>query len=167
MEKLQCKRIFSVLLAMLVAITLKAQSKDAAVNQRIIETKNYVFVAQTASPQRGRDVHLTSRYDLVVAGDSIVCDLPYYGRAYSAPINPSEGGIHFASAKSDYSVSANTKKKKWTITIKPKDVSGVDELTLEIFDNGSASLHATLRDRQSISFNGYIEEGKGVTKKGF
>jgi Domain of unknown function (DUF4251) len=143
----------------------RSQSKEPAENQRIIESKNYIFTAQSASPQRGRDIPLTGEYDLTIAGDSIISYLPYFGRAYTAPLDPSKGGIMFTSVNSDYKVTP--KKGKWEITIKPKDVTDVQELFLDIFDNGAASLRVTLQNRQPISFTGYVAEGKDRTKKGF
>ena len=147
--------LFPLLIATIVAHT---QSKEPAENQRIIEAKNYVFKAQRASPLKGRDVHLTTEYDLTVVGDSVIAALPYYGRAYSAPMNTSDGGITFTSSKSEYTL--KTKKGKWLISIRPADVRNVEELYLEIFDNGRASLRLTLQDRQPISYDGYIVERK-------
>ncbi|HEX6193693.1 MAG TPA: DUF4251 domain-containing protein, partial [Chitinophagaceae bacterium] len=80
-----------------------AQKLDAANTKRIVDAKNYVFKAQSVTPSRGSLRQLTSDYDLTVAGDSLIAYLPYFGRAYSAPID-SEGGIKFTSAKSDYRV---------------------------------------------------------------
>ncbi len=59
--------------------------------KNMMDSKNFVFVAQIASPVGGRTMHLTSYYDLNVSKDTIVSSLPYFGRAYTAPINPSEG----------------------------------------------------------------------------
>src|SRR6266487_6699890 len=65
-------------------------SKEATI-KNIVDAKNFVFVAQTVSPMSGRTRQLTSYYDLEVLKDTIVSTLPYFGRAYTAPINPSEG----------------------------------------------------------------------------
>jgi hypothetical protein len=146
-------------------MTAQAQSKDPVENKRIVEAKNYVFVAQTASPQRGRLVNLTTEYDLTIAGDSIIAFLPYFGRAFTAPLPGAEGGIKFTSTHSAYSVTS--KKGKWEIVIRPKDVSDVQELYLDIFDNGSANLRIASVNRSAISYNGYIREGKVKEKRAF
>lgn len=146
-------------------MTAQAQSKDPAENKRIVEAKNYVFQAQTATPQRGRVVNLTSEYDLTIAGDSIIAFLPYFGRAFTAPVPGSEGGIKFTSTSSAYSVTP--KKGKWEIVIRPKDVSDVQELYLDIFENGYANLRVTSTNRSFISFNGFIREGKTKVKRAF
>lgn len=145
--------------------SVRAQSKEPADNKRAVESKNYIFKAQTASPQRGRLVNLTSEYDLTVSGDSIVAFLPYFGRAFTAPVPGSEGGIKFTSTNADYTMTA--KKGKWEIVIRPKDVADIQELYLDIFDNGTANLRVNSVNRTAISFNGYIREGNASKKKAF
>ncbi len=147
------------------ALTAKAQLKDSTATQQAIETKNFIFKAESASPQRGRVRQLTSEYELMVRPDTATSFLPYFGRAYTAPIN-SEGGIKFTSTYFNYSVSKK-KKHSWDIRISPKDVSEVRDLYLTVFDNGRASLRVNSLNRETISFNGYVEQGKPIAKKGF
>ena len=160
-------KILVVSLAMILAgsLTMRAQEKDPAVIKEIVESKNYVFKAQRVYPQNGTTRHLTPEYDLTVRIDSVISYLPYFGRAYSAPINPSDGGIKFTSDDFNYTVEKS--KKAWDITIKPKDVSDVQQLSLAIYDNGSATLRIISTNRQYISFDGYIEKGKPKEKKAF
>jgi hypothetical protein len=51
--------------------------------------------------------------------------------------------------------------------IQPKDASDIQDMSLTIYDNGRASLHVNSVNRQSISFDGYITEGKKSGRKGF
>ena len=76
----------------MLATIIQAQEKKEPTTQQIVESKNYIFKAESVNPQRGRFRYLTSaEYDLVVTSDTVIAYLPYFGRAYSAPINPSEG----------------------------------------------------------------------------
>ena len=147
------RRLF--LLAILIGsfTGLEAQLDTAIVRQKV-EAKRYTFVAQTAIPMRGRTVQLTSLYDLKRTGDSVIAGLPYYGRAYSAPINPSDNGINFTSVSFDYK--STYRKKRWEISIKPKDMQSVSEMNLIIYSNGRATLQVTSNNRQPISFNGVL-----------
>lgn len=77
--------------------------------QNFINSKNYVFVAQTAFPIGGRAINLTSPYDIRVSGDTVASNLPYFGRAFVAPINSLEGGIHFTSTNFIYKVKGRKK----------------------------------------------------------
>lgn len=146
------------------ACTISAQtSGKPAANQstihKQIEEKQFLFVAQTALPMRGRSVQLTSSYDLRISGDSVIAYLPYYGRAYSAPVNTYDGGIKFTSVKNTFTVK-DRKKSGWEITIQPVDANDIRELGLTIFPNGSASLRVTSNNRDPISFNGMISQVK-------
>jgi hypothetical protein len=136
-----------------------AQELDEASTQRILDAKNYIFKAQTMSPQRAQMRTLNSEYDLTVRNDSVIAWLPYVGRSTSPQYGSSEGGIKFTSAKFDYT-SEKGKKKKWEITIKPQDVDDVKQVYLTVFENGQATLQVISNSRDAISFNGYIVEGK-------
>ena len=136
--------------------SLLAQKKEKPNFQDLVRSKSFRFVAQSAMPLRGRTIQLTSQYFMKVMPDTIICDLPYYGRAYSAPIDPTEGGINFTSTDFDYDV-ANRKKGGWDITIKPKDTRDVRQLTLTVSENGYGTLIALSNNRQQISYYGQIE----------
>lgn len=124
-----------------------------------VNEKNFVFTPQTALPMRGRSIHLTSYFDCRISGDSLISNLPYYGRAYSASIDPSQNGLSFVTTNFSYSVKPR-KKGGWEVTIKPQDANDVREMDFTIFDNGSASLNVSSNNRESISFNGFVSENK-------
>jgi hypothetical protein len=145
---------------------MHAQEKNEPSAQQVLESKNFVFKAESVNPPRGRFRQLTSDYDLVVTGDTVIAYLPYFGRAYSAPINASEGGIKFTSSNFDYTVDKK-KKRSYEILIKPNDAPEVQALYLTVFDNNKASLRVNSLNRESISFNGYIIPGKERAKKAF
>lgn len=160
------KNVTTSLLFLLLSVAATAQDRDRSSIQQAIETKNFIFRASSANPQRGRIRQLTSEYELVVRADTVTSFLPYFGRAFTAPINPSDGGIKFTSTAFVYSA-GEKKKGRWEIQINPKDVSDVTTLYLTVFDNGSASLRVSSVNRTAISFNGFVEEGKPVEKKAF
>jgi hypothetical protein len=124
-----------------------------------VDSQQYIFYAQSANPSGGRSRALTSEYTVTVLKDTISCDLPYFGRAYAAPMS-SDAGIKFAASTNFEYKLQNRKKGGWSVTIKPKDSREVQELFFTIFSNGSASLHAISTNRQPISFNGYITQRK-------
>ena len=144
-------------------ITVSAQdakeekSEKEANIKTLIDAHRYTFKAQSVHPSRGRTVQLNSDYDLRVSGDTVRSYLPYFGRAYSAPLDGRGGGFDFTSNKFEY-VQKERKKGGWDITIRPKDVNDVRELFLTVFENGSASLRVTSNNREPISFNGFVEK---------
>jgi hypothetical protein len=154
----------ALLLSAIVAFSFEAgaQEKDPAKVRAMVESKNFVFKADYVNPQTGRSRNLTSEYDLTIKPGEVISYLPYFGRAYSAPIN-SEGGIKFTSTDFDYKL-LKQKEHSWEISIKPKDARDIQEMFLTIFDNGTGSLTVNSLNRQTISFRGYIVAGKEEKK---
>ena len=154
------------ILLTLFSLSVQGQSDNKADNQRILEEKNFIFIAQSVSPQRGMTRPLTSYYDMVVKPDTIVAFLPYFGRAYSAPIDPTDGGIKFTSTSYAYEMTSK-KKKGYDIQIKPKDATGIVSLRFTAFDNGRATLQVTQSSKDPITFSGYFIAGPERAKKAF
>ncbi len=144
------------LVALAAAVPVSAQSTDkTAAMKNLVESKNYTFRAQTAMPQTGQVRNLTSIYDLKITANSIVSDLPYFGRAYG-PVDPNDGGIVFTS--NDFTYTATPKKKGgWEIAIKPNDIKAdVRQMWLTITTTGYATLRVIANNRDSISFSGQV-----------
>ena len=135
------------------------EAKKVADVKDMVENSNYVFHAEFANPMRGGNINLTSEYDLRVSKDTLVAYLPYFGRAYQAPMDPTDGGIHFTSTRFTYTKQQN-KKGGWDIYVKPSDAKGVEKMFLSISEDGYASLQVTSSQRDPISFQGYIEKKK-------
>ncbi|CAH0162220.1 DUF4251 domain-containing protein [Pedobacter sp. ISL-68] len=161
---------------LLIGVQLFAQTNKET-TLKIVADKNYTFVANTAMPmsnndinkvlammpgsQGGGSINLTgSQYDVKVTKDSIVAYLPYFGRSFSAPMDPTQGGIKFTSKDFTYTESKN-KKGSYTIQINTKDVKRENyRFTINISTNGYASLTASSMNKQPIIFNGYLDEPK-------
>jgi len=154
------KYLKSLISILLIANLTHAQDKPTESDiKSLVDNKSFVFEAQSASPMRGRTVHLSPGNTLKVSADTVVSDLPYYGRAHSAPMNPSDAGIKFTSSDFTYDVK-DRKKSGWDVTIKVKDGTRTHQIYLTISSNGSASVRVVSSDRDSISYNGYIQKSK-------
>lgn len=169
------KNLSMVLAVMLLSISVvNAQSKSTTRKERqekrkteiktIVDAQNYVFKANYVNPMRGIGRALTSDYDFVVSKDTITAYLPFFGRAYTAPTNPTEGGIKFTTTKFSYDAKPG-KNGSYKILIKPtvrnmSDSRDVQSLRLDISADGYASLQVTSTNRDNISFNGTIENRK-------
>jgi len=150
-----------IILGVLFLLSGTAQAQEAnnkkaerATLQRLLESKEYVFKAQSVTPMRGGFQQLMSEYDLRLLGDSLVSYLPYFGRAYTAPLDTRQNGIQFTSTEFEYVV--KPKKKGWDISFRPKDVSSVQQLHLNVTASGRATLQVISTNREPISFNGMI-----------
>jgi hypothetical protein len=127
---------------------------DSMPVQDIINTKQYVFLAETANPMGGTTIRLSYGYDLIVKPGEVIATLPYYGRAYVADRNFS--GMRFTSVNFSYDATAGN--QGWEILIRPADVPGVQELRLSVTTAGYATLYITSTSRQPISYYGRIQE---------
>jgi len=151
-------KIFFIALISVITTTVRAQPDKSTVKTSV-ESKQFIFHAQTALPSSGRSHQLTTEYDLRIFPDSLVSNLPFYGRAYSVPYGTGDGGFQFTSTKFEYTAIPG-KKRGWDITIKPKDVTDFREFSLSLSDDGYATLQALSNNRQPISFRGYITQVK-------
>lgn len=136
-----------------------AQMTNAEYAQAI-EQGQFTFLAQRVIPSRGMSRYLSSDYSVRLSGDTLDVYLPFFGRAYSAPMNLGEGGYKFVSTDFDYEVTSQ-KKGMYTVTITPNDITNNDiRGTILFFDlgtNGYGSLRVRSNNREMISFTGTFE----------
>lgn len=162
------------------AVQVNAQT-DKATTARILEAKNYLFAANSASPlnssdmnrilnsipgSTGGNINLTgSSYDLAVTPDSLVAYLPYFGRSYTPKLGTADdSGIKFKSKKFSYK-SVQRKKGTTLITIKTQDLKSNYDLILTVTETGYASLSVNNNNQQPINFTGYLAEPKVKKEK--
>lgn len=134
---------------------VEKQQKTVRIKENVLAA-TFTFQAVRAHPMEGQPINLTSSYDLKVSKDSVQAYLPYFGRAYVAPIYPSEAGIKFTSTKFDYQMVEGKRDGSWTITIKTLDTPRTMTLLLTVWDNGSAQLSVHDPDKQRIFFDGSL-----------
>lgn len=129
----------------------------------LIEQKDIYFEANLMTPMQGRSRNLTYGYYAKISGDTLDVHLPYFGRAYSTPIDPTNMGIKLISTDFEYKVEQR-KNKSFDVTIKPNKSSNPDlngiVLYFNLFEGGSASLNISAPNRQPISFGGEFEANK-------
>lgn len=168
------------LATLLIAMQVNAQT-DKETTVKIINEQNFIFNATSAMPMANQEVNNIlnrmpggggagmiqlsgSQYQLIVTKDSIEAYLPYYGRAYTATMDPNDSGTKFKSKQFKYK--ADKKKKgSWTITMDFKDAKDTQRMILNVSENGYATLNVNNNNRQPISFNGYLSEPKEKAKK--
>jgi hypothetical protein len=134
------------------------QSKKEAMEAKVkkaVDSGRYELVVNQAHPLRGGMIALTSEYTLTFANDSLTVYLPYFGRAYSAPMN-GEGGIKFSETVSDRKTVFEKKKKRYTINCSVKAKEDTYRFAVSIWLNGSASINIVSNNRQSIDFSGEV-----------
>ncbi len=120
-----------------------------------LDNQSYQFQAQFMQPASGRMRNITgSGHFLKVTSDKVSANLPYFGRAYAAPIG-GDAGIKFESDNFTYDVSTKSKGER-VISIKLSGSPEVRELHLTVFTDGSADLRVTPTNKQFITYRGEI-----------
>lgn len=138
---------------------LEKASRSQVLSQQI-EEFNFKFNATYAYPQNYKSIYLSPFYDVKVSPDTVQAYLPYYGRAYNASMNPSEGGIKFISTEFKYEIEKGKKAGNWLVKIHTTDTTRPFDLIFDIKESGSGRLIVQDRDRQNITFLGDIEVEK-------
>lgn len=167
------KKIIILMVAIMAIST--ASSQDRAQNREIkraeqqsliataLASGRYVFKAIRAntSLRSKPTVELsTSSYDFRVTADSIRSYLPYYGKAYSAPMGRSESPLDFLST--DFTIKSSVKQgKKASSTIiriqmKSQERKISYSATINVASNGSATLTIESNEITPITFYGEV-----------
>ncbi|TLX78393.1 DUF4251 domain-containing protein [Labilibacter sediminis] len=145
----------------------KKIQKQEQLNEMIelVKDKNIEFVADRAFPSGWRSIDLISNPNyLRLSNDSAKAEMPYFGRAYQS--TPGErGGINFDNKVSEKEMEINEKKGRISLSFEVKENNDVFRCQLDIFHSGSASLTVVSNNRQTISYNGNVEEWKPEEKK--
>ena len=127
--------------------------------EALIDSKNFVFEAQKATPQTGRMLNLDyNTYFLKFNTEKTTCDLPFFGRAFNIPYGGGDGGIKFEGVPEDIKI--EKKKKSYNVKAIVKGKDDVYTLYFNIFFDGGATLSVNSNNRASISYDGEVEAPK-------
>ncbi|MDR1097183.1 MAG: DUF4251 domain-containing protein [Tannerella sp.] len=138
-------------------LTKEEKAEKELVLHQAIENRAFVVDVERMLPASGRSQALTSPYSLEIRDGRVKSYLPYFGRAYSIPYGGGDGLI-FESTATDYKSSFDGKGKA-VVEFQAKTKEDLYSFRLEIFPNGSASVHVTSVNRQGISFQGTASDG--------
>lgn len=155
--KKSLKYVFPILFIMSCGTDLKAQIPVNSGIQKQIEQGQFTFVANSASPLRGRTRFLDASYDVKLGKDTVASYLPYFGVAEQPPLSSDEAGIRFTSTKFEYSFTQRN-KGGWNVQVLFKDQSATRQFNFIVFENGNATLDVTSNFRDPISFKGDIKK---------
>jgi hypothetical protein len=133
------------------------QNEEQAAIKALVDSRQFIFEAQSATPMRGTTRQLTSVYTLKLNRDTLQADLPYFGRAYIVTYGSTETGIAFKTSDFDYAIE-DAKKGGWNISLSPKKIKDVNKMSLFVSASGYGTLQVTSNTREMISFYGYIHQ---------
>ncbi len=124
--------------------------------QALVDAQHFSFIAQKAVPLEMPSRQLVTDYELKIDKDTIQAFLPYFGKTNSFNVGSTDNGINFKSGNFKYT-KQDKKKGGWNIKVVLKDAGDTKEVALNITSSGFATLEVSSENKQSISFNGYIQ----------
>lgn len=138
--------------------SLQAQTREEkkiAEVKKLVESRNYLFLAESALPLSGTLFQLTTVYSVKMSKDTIDSHLPYFGVAFRAPYSSTESPLTFISTDFNYSIK-EMKKGGFQVKIRINKPDEPDTMFLTISSSGYATLSVNSTFRQSILFYGEI-----------
>lgn len=172
------KIVFAGSFALMLASCTSQSTVPSAEVEALLQAGEFTFMAERANPM-GNDVvnilnslpntsssqmlNLDYGYTLQIKKDEVKAELPYFGRMYTANMDPSKNSYRFTSK--DFTFTENDGKNgSLMYNIVTKDLSSNAQLSLQVFKSGKAYLSVSSNDRQPISYDGYIKENLVVKK---
>lgn len=126
-----------------------------ALRQAIVQNE-WVFSMQSVTPSGGRTRFPAGNYEVTVRGDSLISQLPYFGRAYSGADVMSTQSVMIFSSKAALLEKKEETPGKWVVVFKPTDQRQVQSLYFILSENGNAQLNVSFTNRSAISYSGYV-----------
>jgi len=132
------------------------KQKQKEQTEKLVNSKQFQFVARQALPMGGKSVDLTTNPNFTkFYPDSIQADMPFFGRAYSVPYGGS-GGIKFHGKPKKFTITPQKRGKGYLIKATVNDTSDSYSLTLSVSNDGYGTLTINSNNRNSISYYGKI-----------
>ena len=120
-----------------------------------LNARNYKISVARMYPMSGQSKTVSYGYSVEVRNDSLFSYLPYFGRAYNVPYGGGKG-LNFSAPIGSYQ-ERTMKNGMRRIEIGLTNEEDTYLYTLEVFDNGSASVNVQARQREHISYSGDME----------
>ena len=136
----------------------KSKTEKFEEAKKLFESKNYEFVARSASPQGGGNIDMTTNQNLIrVKGDTLDIYMPFFGVSYM-PEYGGRGTIEITGKPESYELTTNKKKKSFRIEFRIKNDFDTYDMTIDAGYSGYGTLSVTSNKRSSISYWGTIDE---------
>ncbi len=130
------------------------QQVAGVVDQRLND-KNFRIDVNYMMPLRGGGKMLSGSYSLIVNGDEVDSNLPYFGAAQNVPYGGGKG-LDFTAEIKKYS-DGGWKKGLRQSSFTTDNGEDTYEFNLSISDDGFAEIRVNCRNRDSIGFHGSMD----------
>jgi len=124
----------------------------------LVNSRDFVFTASRAIPQRGGSIDLTTNPNfLKFHPDRIESYMPFFGRAYRADYG-GDAGLRFEGKPREFKIVTRKQGKGYEINAAVSGARDYYQLNLLVSPEGNATLTITSNDRSSISYYGEIRK---------
>jgi len=132
--------------------------------EMMVNSKEFVFEAQNATPQNFRKIDLTTNPNFIkFKPDFIKSEMPYFGRVYGGiDYGGSNIGLQFEGVPKEFSV--RKAKKVYQIKVTVKTVKESYIIMLDVSSQGNSSLTISSINRSPITYFGKIMPLKEESK---
>ncbi len=139
----------------------ESRMEEYAETKKLIDTRQFTFVANRAYPQGGRSIDLTTNYGFVkIMGEETEGDMPFFGRGYSVPYGGNGGIKYDKTPVEDEKIEFNEKKMRISYRFEAKGKTDTYQIVMDIASNGNATLSITSNNRSHISYSGEISKNE-------
>jgi len=126
----------------------------------LIESGNYQFSINSASPSGGRRIQITSPYIMTVKEGKFDADLPYFGRVYTGAGAYGEAGVKFKGEPEKLTITRKDNKNKISLEFFITTDTDNYNVNLDVGASGYGNMLVSNPNKQSISYTGLISELK-------
>ena len=162
LQAMNRKKLFSILTLILVLVVFggcvsseqrAAQKAEFAKKVKVaLDKREYKIIINRMLPMQGGSKNVSYGYSVEVRNDSLLSNLPYFGRAYEVPYGGGKGLSFDAPIGNYHEAKANNGSRQIVIDLKNEEDNYTYRIT--VFDNGSSSIQVQSRKRDNISYTG-------------
>ena len=126
--------------------------------KKLIESRDFIFSATRAFPSGWRSIDLiTNPGTIIIKEDSVVADLPFFGRSYMGSYQ-GEAGLKFSGTSKEEELKFIDKKYNVRYSFRVTSGSDTYKVYMDVTYDGDASVTIDSNNRATISYHGKIED---------
>jgi len=138
-------------------MTKEEQAARAVAVEKAIADMDFKIDVKTIYPNFGMPIHTANEYELVVKDGKVTSWLPFFGQSRNSAYGGTDSGIKFKDWPITPQVLRNNGKDgHTTIVFNAKSFNDVWHVTVDIWDNGTASVNCDTRDKSIMRYDGEL-----------
>ncbi|HNR27533.1 MAG TPA: DUF4251 domain-containing protein [Bacteroidales bacterium] len=146
--------LFSFFVLCLLPFSAYSQSEKEEQVKAIVESGSFVIRFDRVNPATGRSITLSPFYEMSYDSTRVSCYLPYFGRSYTAPMDPRKLAIELTDKEVEPEISFNPRRGYTLVFTARTETNELITFYLRISLSGMTTLSINSSSRQSITYLG-------------